>query len=109
MTGICAGCGVINEPCHAHCPETLRTEIYRLEAEVERLRAALRCGVRAAKLGLFVINKKGVMPNASWKAGFDKDLAVAEAAITLSQETLRPLGPEFEAVWEANTDKLYEP
>jgi hypothetical protein len=52
------------------------------KAEVERKDAALKCGVRAAKLGLFLINKYGVMPNDSWKAGFNKDLAAAEAALT---------------------------
>lgn len=45
------------------------------------LREALVCAIRAAKLALFVVEKHGAMPNDSWRAGFDKDIAVAEAAL----------------------------
>lgn len=44
-------------------------------------REALEAAVRAAKLALFVIRKQGIMPNASWENGFNKDLATAEAAL----------------------------
>lgn len=50
-------------------------------AEIERLRAGLNAAVRAANLALFVINKRGVMPNDSWAYGFKKDLATATAAL----------------------------
>ena len=40
----------------------------------------LVAAMRAAKLALFVIRKHGVMPNDSWRAGFDRDMATAEAA-----------------------------
>ena len=60
-------------------------EITRLTAEIERLRGALKCGIRAAKLALFVINKNNVMPNHSWETGFKDDLA--EACAGLDQET----------------------
>lgn len=51
------------------------------EAEVRTLREALTAGVRAANLALFVIRKQGVMPNSSWQAGFEKDMAIASAAL----------------------------
>lgn len=47
----------------------------------------LRAAIRAAKLALFVINKKGVMPNDSWASGFKKDLETAEAALAAAQST----------------------
>jgi hypothetical protein len=47
---------------------------------IERLRGGLSAAIRAAKLALFVIRKQGVMPNSSWESGFEKDLAIAEAA-----------------------------
>lgn len=48
----------------------------------KRLREGLKAAIRAAKLGLFVINKQGVMPNSSWEGGFKDDVATAEAALT---------------------------
>ena len=46
---------------------------------------ALQSAIRAAKLAIFVINKQGIMPNSSWKSGFDRDLAIAEAALSAAQ------------------------
>lgn len=48
---------------------------------IEQTRKGLESAIRAAKLALFVINKQGVMPNDSWKSGFDADLKTAEAAL----------------------------
>lgn len=50
------------------------------EATAERLRAGLDAAVRAAELALFVIRKQNVMPNSSWQAGFEKDMAAAKSA-----------------------------
>lgn len=55
------------------------------DAEVGRLRDGLGSAIRAAELALFVIRKQGVMPNSSWQAGFEKDLATAKAARNLEQ------------------------
>lgn len=41
----------------------------------------LRAAIRAAQLALFVIEKQGLMPNASWQAGFYSDVAKAEEAL----------------------------
>lgn len=56
-----------------------------LEQENARLREGLNAAIRAANLALFVIRKQGVMPNSSWQAGFEKDMATAEAARTDGQ------------------------
>lgn len=48
--------------------------------EIERLRSGLDAAIRSANLALFVIRKQGIMPNSSWQAGFEKDMAVATAA-----------------------------
>lgn len=50
------------------------------EAEIKVLRGGLTAAIRAANLALFVIRKQGIMPNSSWEAGFNSDLAKAEAA-----------------------------
>lgn len=55
-------------------------EVDRLRGENERLRVGLDAAIRAANLALFVIRKQNVMPNSSWQAGFEKDLATATAA-----------------------------
>jgi hypothetical protein len=58
---------------------------------LERAKVGLEAAIRAAKLGLFTINKQGVMPNDSWKSGFDKDIQAAEdALIALKQELRQP-------------------
>jgi hypothetical protein len=59
----------------------LTTERQRAEAQNAKLKEALRAASRAADLALFVIRKQGVMPNASWHHGFEKDMAVARAAL----------------------------
>lgn len=41
-----------------------------------------KAALRAAKLALFVIEKHGVMPNDSWKEGFEKDCKLAETTVT---------------------------
>jgi hypothetical protein len=50
-------------------------------SNVEQTRNGLEAAIRAAKLALFVINKQGVMPNDSWKSGFDADIKTAEEAL----------------------------
>lgn len=40
----------------------------------------IAAAIRAALLALWVIRKHGIMPNDSWRAGFDRDIATAEAA-----------------------------
>lgn len=75
-------------------PDSLRAEVGRLHTErmavdrvvadqhteIERLRDGLVAARRAAELALFVIRKQGIMPNSSWEAGFNKDMATADAA-----------------------------
>lgn len=51
--------------------------------QVEGLKAA----IRAAKLALFLIRKRGVIPNASWESGFNRDLEIAENALSASPAT----------------------
>lgn len=46
----------------------------------------LKAAVRAAELALFVIRKQGIMPNASWQTGFEKDLATAKAALAAQKD-----------------------
>lgn len=54
---------------------------------LEQAKTGLEAAIRAAKLAIFTINKQGVMPNDSWKDGFEKDLRVAEdAMIELKQQ-----------------------
>ena len=55
--------------------------ISKLMAQNAKLKEALRAASRAADLALFVIRKQGVMPNDSWQRGFEKDMAVARAAL----------------------------
>lgn len=50
--------------------------------EVEEIRDGLKAAIRAAKLAIFTINKQGVMPNCSWRCGFEKDLATAESVLS---------------------------
>jgi len=61
-------------------------ELTSLRASQAALVDGLNSAVRAANLALFVIRKQGVMPNDSWKSGFEKDMKVAEAALAQSQE-----------------------
>lgn len=56
------------------------SEVEKRDAEIKRLRGGLDAAIRAANLALFVIRKQGIMPNSSWQAGFEKDLATATAA-----------------------------
>ena len=63
----------------------INAKIEAMQAEIERLRAGLDAAIRAAELALFVIRKQGVMPNSSWHAGFEKDLATAKAARAIEQ------------------------
>lgn len=51
-------------------------------AEGVDARVGLQAAIHAAKLALFVINKRGVMPNSSWESGFNKDLATAEDVLS---------------------------
>jgi len=55
--------------------------------EIERLRGGLGAAVRAANLALFVIRKQGVMPNSSWQSGFERDIAIATAALGCEPKT----------------------
>lgn len=48
----------------------------------EQTRKGLEAAIRAAKLALFVIHKQGVMPNSSWEVGFERDLRIAEDALS---------------------------
>lgn len=48
--------------------------------ENERLREGLDAAIRAANLALFIIRKQGIMPNSSWQAGFERDMATAMVA-----------------------------
>lgn len=52
-----------------------------MRAENERLLEAASAGVRAAKMALFVMQKRKVRPNASWESGINADIALAEAAL----------------------------
>jgi hypothetical protein len=61
-------------------------EIAALRAENERLLKGFAAAIRAAELAIFVIRKQGVMPNDSWKAGFEKDMATAKAALERKPE-----------------------
>ena len=60
--------------------EQTRLAVAQLRNDNGALRASLDAAIRSAKLALFVIDKAGVMPNDSWQAGFDKDMAQAEWA-----------------------------
>jgi len=53
---------------------------------IEALEAGLSAAVRAANLALFVIRKHGVMPNDSWKTGFEGDMEIARAALAPEQD-----------------------
>lgn len=64
-------------------------ELERRDDEIARLRKGLDAAIRAAKLALFVIRKQNVMPNSSWESGFEKDLAIATAALA-NEQTPRP-------------------
>lgn len=64
-------------------------ERQRLSDRVDVLEVGLTAAIRAAKLALFVIRKQGVMPNSSWEAGFEKDMATANAARGDQQLPLR--------------------
>lgn len=55
--------------------------LYAHPAPVKEAVEALMAAIRAMKLACFIIEKHGVMPNDSWKSGFDKDLETAEAAL----------------------------
>jgi hypothetical protein len=55
-------------------------------ARIEALEAGLSAAVRAANLALFVIRKKGVMPNDSWETGFEGDMKTARAALAPEQD-----------------------
>ena len=57
-----------------------------LRAENERLLEGFAAAIRAAELAIFVIRKQGIMPNDSWKAGFEKDMATAKAALERKPE-----------------------
>lgn len=47
----------------------------------------LKAAIRAAKLALFLMRKRGVIPNASWESGFNRDLEIAENALSASPAT----------------------
>lgn len=55
-------------------------DIEKLKAENALLKEGLSHAIQAAELALFVIRKQGVMPNSSWRAGFEKDLKIAHNA-----------------------------
>jgi hypothetical protein len=60
--------------------ESLILDQEKVAAEIDKLRVGLDAAIRAAKLAIFVIRKQGVMPNSSWQAGFEQDLAIATEA-----------------------------
>lgn len=73
---------------------SLRAELKAALAERDEARDALRAGVRAANLALFVIRKQGVMPNSSWESGFESDIAKAEATLrALGSQDREPINP----------------
>lgn len=80
-------CGDIDcENCTGLIPDgseliRLRRQSAELRAENERLLEAASAGVRAAKMALFVMQKRKVRPNASWESGINADIALAEAAL----------------------------
>jgi len=49
--------------------------------EAERLRTGLVAAIRAAKLALFLLERRGAEMNDSWRAGFDRDMAAATEAL----------------------------
>lgn len=55
------------------------------ERESQKNMATLRNGmtraISAANLAIFVIEKHGVMPNDSWRYGFEQDITAARAAL----------------------------
>lgn len=51
-------------------------------AEIEQLREALKAGVRAAKMALFVLQRRDIRVNSSWERGLNADIALAEAALS---------------------------
>jgi hypothetical protein len=55
----------------------------------EQTRNGLEAAIRAAKLALFVIRKRDVMPNSSWEAGFNSDLKTAEDAMAALTQQLK--------------------
>jgi hypothetical protein len=48
--------------------------------ETEKLRAGLAAAMRAANLALFLLERHGIQPNDSWRAGFDRDMKAAKEA-----------------------------
>lgn len=64
--------------------QMLAAEVREAEARAQ-LATARRGGevaLRAARLGLFTIRKQNAMPNSSWEAGFEKDIAEAERSLS---------------------------
>jgi hypothetical protein len=68
-------------------------------ARIEVLEEGLKAAVRAANLALFVIRKHGVMPNDSWKTGFESDMEIACLALEPKHRI-----KELEAQLRADTD-----
>lgn len=67
--------------CEAQFSKGVAGNIDEAADEIARLRDGLKAAIRAAKLAIFTINKQGVMPNDSWKSGFDADVKTAEDAL----------------------------
>lgn len=51
------------------------------------LRNGMMRAISAANLALFVIEKHGVMPNDSWRSGFNQDISTARAALASVEES----------------------
>ena len=67
---------------HDFARACIPAKILSLAKRMKELEEALNAGIHAADLALFVIRKQNVMPNSSWESGFNKDLAIARAALT---------------------------
>lgn len=52
-------------------------------AGIERVQDALRAGIRAAQMALFVMKKRNVRLNSSWEAGVNGDIAFAEVVLSV--------------------------
>lgn len=75
---------------HAYVPAAVAQHesdcVEAAKAHIEQLLVGLDAALRAADLALFVIRKQDVMPNDSWKAGFERDMATARASRVIQQQ-----------------------
>lgn len=77
--------------------------------DAERLRGGLEAAVRAAKLAVFIMGKHGTPMNDSWRAGFDRDLMAAEAAMApvgLDTPAWKDRAERLRTIWRENRERL---